>query len=78
MPARCIFYCPGQLQVCEVLRAKGGRSLSIEIQDTVEYRHCSTDAFTSCPIFQKLEQGLSDLNLRLDYASPASVEVSGK
>ena len=59
MAIRCIFFLPGQPQPCQVLQAARAAPLPEPTRERLERVFCHTGAFLNCPIFQRVEQGLS-------------------
>jgi hypothetical protein len=60
MGIRCLFLTPHELCPCQVLRALGAHALQNQTQTQLQARYCFSGAFIACPIFSRVEQGLSE------------------
>jgi hypothetical protein len=62
MAIRCLFLTPDEQCPCQVLRALGAPALQQQTQAQLQARYCSSGAFIACPVFTRVEQGLSEAN----------------
>jgi hypothetical protein len=62
MAIRCLFLTPHEQCSCQVLRTLGALGLQKQTQTQLQARYCSSGAFIACPVFMRVEQGLSEAN----------------
>jgi hypothetical protein len=64
MAIHCLFFTPGSEKEpsCQVLRALRTPPLLARTQAQLEQRYCTSGAFIGCPIFARVEAGLTEAN----------------
>lgn len=58
MAVRCVFYTPGDVESCQVLRLAGASPVAQRTRKQLESRYCVGGRFIACPIFNRVERGL--------------------
>ncbi len=70
MAIHCLFFTPGgEGPPCQVLHALRTPPLLAATQRQLEQRYCTSGAFIGCPIFARVEAGLTEAN-RLRPSEP--------
>ena len=71
MAIHCLFFTPGHAAEpsCQVLHALRTPALLQRTQSQLEQRYCTSGAFIGCPIFARVEAGLTEAN-RLRESTP--------
>lgn len=63
MAIHCLFFTPGAtVPPCQVLRTLKTPSLLPSTQQQLEKRYCTSGGFIACPIFARVEAGLTEAN----------------
>lgn len=79
MAIRCLFLTSSEIPPCQVLKALGAAPLQKKTQQQLEARYCLSGAFIACPIFARVEHGLTEANrLRRNRTSRISSGLQEK
>lgn len=62
MAVCCVFYTPGAEDTCQVLRVAGASPRVRKTQKHLETRFCRSGRFIACPLFTRVERGLTEVN----------------
>lgn len=76
MVVRCVFCTPGAEEPCEVLRLMNASPALRRTRRELESRYCGSGRFISCPLFVRVERGLTEVN-RLQRRGPPEPLTAG-
>jgi hypothetical protein len=76
MAIRCLFLTPNEVSPCQVLDAIGAQPLQPKTQAQLQGRYCMSGAFIACPIFARVEAGLTEANRLRSRRADCPVELA--